>query len=291
MTWSYQNSFKVAAPPAQLFAALISPSQLRRWFAEHADVETRVGGRYHFWGRHTIGAPVAADSRQRITRFEAGLLLAYQWPLWGIESEVTAVVSADSQGSSLGISHSVEGKLPVPREKELIEDHWRLSHGNLSEHLTGGTGILLPDYTDPAPEIRQTIMIDAPPATVWRALIEPAAINRWFGTDSAIVEPQVGGRYDLNWSYKVDGRDVHGGPTRILELRPDELLILDWPDWRGDSAVPVQKISFRLEPVDGGTRVTFVHSGFTRASDVGDYPFGWAWFMGELVKEATAVRG
>ena len=174
------------------------------------------------------------------------------------------------------------------RAKELVDDHWKFTLGNLVAHLAGGAGIVRPDYTDPAPTVRLTIIIAASPEAVFRALIEPEQINRWFGTTSAIVEPMVGGRYDLQWQYKVDGEEVHGGPTKILELVPDRKLVLDWPDWRGDTTVTGQSITWLLEPVVGGTEVTLIHAGFTRTADISDYPFGWVWFLDELKKAALS---
>jgi uncharacterized protein YndB with AHSA1/START domain len=129
-------------------------------------------------------------------------------------------------------------------------------------------------------------MIDAAPDVVFRALIEPERIDRWFGSRSAVVEPRVGGRYHLNWKYQVDGVDVTGGPTRILEMVPNRKLVLDWPDWRGDAKVTGQSIAFHLEPAGEGTRVTFIHGGFGRTTDMSDYPFGWLHFLGALRKEA-----
>jgi len=83
---------------------------------------------------------------------------------------------------------------------------------------------------------------------------------------------------------------VKGGPTRILEFEANRKLVLDWPDWRGDARSTGQTISWELEQIPSGTRVTFVHAGFTRPADVGDYPFGWRWFLDGLAREAPARR-
>ena len=196
----------------------------------------------------------------------------------------------ETGGTRLTIRHSVEGELGVPRAKELVDDHWRLAIGNLMGELAGGRGILLPDYGAPRPEIRQVIEISAPPATVFRALITPALLNEWLGSESAVVEPRAGGRFSLGWHYSVDGRDVAGGPTRILDIEENVRLVLDWPDYRGDSTVPDQTISFHLEPTDAGTRVTFVHAGFIRTTDLSDYPFGWSEFLENLAALVARVH-
>ena len=289
MTWTHEHSWKLAATPEQVFAALIDPVQLRQWFAEEVDVKAAPDGHYRFWGKHTLGAPTKRDVLQPISRLEPGRALAFSWPLYGVPTSVEMTLAADGDGTRLTLHHHVGGDLPTSRQKELISDHWKLAFGNLAAHLAGGSGVVLPDYTDPSPEVRLTIMIDAPREAVFRALVDPGTVSRWFDAADAVVEPHVGGRYSLGWKYQVDGLDVEGGPTRILEYVPNEKLVLDWPDWRGDKSVNGQKIAFHLESVGQGTRVTFVHFGFDRTTDISDYPFGWVYFIGKLKDVCTGV--
>ena len=133
----------------------------------------------------------------------------------------------------------------------------------------------------PSPEIRLSIIIDAPPERVFKALLDPAALNTWIAA-AAEVEPHVGGRYSYGWRYQHGGVDVDGGPTRILELVPNERLVTDWPDWRGDPSKPPTRVAWLLEPVSGKTRVTVVHGEFPRTVDISDYPFGWTGFLNQL---------
>ncbi len=132
-------------------------------------------------------------------------------------------------------------------------------------------------------------MIVAPPDVVFRTLITPSLVDVWFDGKGSVIEPRVGGRYSINWRYTVDGREFDAGPTRILEYIENELLTLDWMDWRGDISVQPQTISFRLERVDDKTRVTFVHAGFERTADIGDYLFGWSEYTTKL-REAVMAR-
>lgn len=111
------------------------------------------------------------------------------------------------------LHHTVPSTLPFPRERELTDDHWRCVFGNLSAHLVGGSGISLPDFSDPDPEVRQVIMIEAPRDVVFRSLITPRLVNTWFGSKAAVIEPHEGGRYEVGWKYKVHGRDVHATPS------------------------------------------------------------------------------
>jgi uncharacterized protein YndB with AHSA1/START domain len=166
-------------------------------------------------------------------------------------------------------------------ELELVDDLWRLTLGNLQAYLRGGDGIVWPDYTDPNPEIRLSIVVNAPRDRVFRALIEPEALNSWVAF-AADVDARIGGHYRYGWVYKINDRDVVGGPTTILDLVPNERLVTDWLDWRGDSTRPPTRLAWLLDDVPGGTRVTLVHGGFSRVVDQGDYPFGWVDFMEKL---------
>lgn len=288
MSWTHEHSWKVEAAPARVFRACLDPTELQAWFAEHAEVVADADGSYRFWGKHTLGTPTAAEADQRIVRIEPDRRLVFGWTVHGVPSEVTMAFAAEGEATRVTLHHRVDGELPLPRPKALIDDFWRFSLGNLMQHVTGGP-ISRPDFADPSPEVRLAVRIEAPPEAVWRALVEPESINRWMGSSTAVVEPREGGAYKVGWKYQVDGVDVEGGPTRILAWDPPRHLALDWPDWRGDAAVPVQRIAFYLEARDGGTEVTLVHSGFTRAADISDYPFGWVWFLGQLGEEVRRL--
>ncbi len=288
MSWTHEHSWKLSAAPAAVFEALTSASALRSWFAEHVDVGSRAGEPFAFWGRHTLETPWPDHATQRITEVTDNRMLAFSWTIAGVETHVAIALSEESEACRLLLHHTVNGTLPFARERELIDDHWRFVFGNLAAYLAGGVGISLPDFTDTAPEVRQVMLIDAPRDVVFRTLITPELVNQWFGTTTAVIEPREGGRYEVGWKYKIDGRDVVGGPTRILEFVENERLKLDWPDWRGDETVTGQTITFDLESVGAQTRLTFVHAGFLRTADISDFPFGWDWFLSTLRDVAVA---
>jgi uncharacterized protein YndB with AHSA1/START domain len=287
--WTHERSWRVEAPTDAVFAALTEPRQLMTWFAEHADVSPHVGGNWHFWGRHTLNAPTTANPADVVRAIEAPTSLSYAWSIGSTPTEVSLSLAEErgksgEEGTRLAVRHEIAGPLPFPRPKQMIDDFWRLTVGNLSVHLAGRDGVVKPDFADASPEIRLSILIGAPPESVFRALLEPAALNAWIAWGGASVEPHVGGRYTFGWKYPVDGREVEGGPTTILELVPNERLVLDWPDWRGDPNVPKQTITWLLEPVGASTRVTLIHGGFQRTVDFSDYPMGWIEFAAALKK-------
>ncbi|MCC6245653.1 MAG: SRPBCC domain-containing protein [Gemmatimonadaceae bacterium] len=287
MSWTHEHTWTLAAAPDVVFRALTDADALRVWFAEHVAVGSTIGAPFRFWGKHTLSTPDASSATQGITEWVTGQRLSFTWPIDGVRTEVSIALSAHEGNTTLVLHHVVHGDLGVLRARELLDDHWRFVFGNLSAHLAGGSGIVLPDFSNTAPEVRQAVLIDAPRTTVFRALITPELVAQWFGAKAVVIEPHVGGRYELGWTYKVDGRDVIGGPTHILEYVENERLVLDWPDWRGDASVTGQTISFNLESIGDQTRLTFVHAGFSRTTDISDYPFGWVYFLGELLKVAA----
>jgi len=293
--WTHEYAYPIPAAPEKIFEALTAERELEQWFAEHARVEPRVGGAFHFWGRHTVGTPDEEEANGTITAFEPGARLGFEWVVCGTPSTVTITLSPEETsqgpGTKVAIQHELQGALDRPRPKELVDDWWRFTLGNLTAHTTGRGEVLRPDFADPEPEIRLSMNVDAPPEAVFRALTEPDALREWMGAPDPVIEPRVGGRYELGWKYTVDGQEVTGGPMKVLEIEPNRRLVINWPDWRGDSTVPTQSITWELEPQGEGTRVTLVHAGFIRTVDFSDYPFGWGHFMSKMAKVAERLKG
>jgi uncharacterized protein YndB with AHSA1/START domain len=277
------------ASPERVFTALTDEAELTRWFAEHAEVEPRAGGEFRFWGRNTWCTPMRWEAKQKFVRVQAPGLVVFSWPVAGCESEVTLELSKDpAEGAGdrtvLKGRHFFPEAPAVERAEDLVDDIWRITVGNLREHLIGGAGVCLPDFADPVPRIRQTVHIDAPRHKVFHALIDPAALNKWIATN-AVVEPHEEGRYSYGWSYDVKGRKVEGGPTKILEVVENVKLVTDWPDWRGNASRPAQRVSWVLEAIGDQTRVTLIHEPFERTADLSDYPQGWGQFLAQLKKQ------
>lgn len=289
MSQTLSVEYPLSATPERAFAALTTPSILATWFAEQVDVGASVGAPFRFWGRYTLDAPDAAAATQRITHWEPNARVSFTWHLRGIDSEVTWRLTPTEEGpTKLSIAHELHGTPSGERATHAIEDSWRLALSNIECHLTGEDFTRV-DFALPTTEIRLVRTIAASPSRVFEALLDPAQVAQWLYAKAPEIDPRVGGKYVVGWKYKVEGRDVVGGPTTILALEPDKLLKLDWPDWRGDPAVNTQTIRFELAPAGGATQLTFVHDGFARPADIGDYPKGWSGFLDALAGVATAA--
>src|SRR5262245_47193804 len=109
-----------------------------------------------------------------------------------------------------------------------------------------------------------SVEIAAPPERVFKALTTPEEIVRWWGSDSVyrttewVQDLRVGGRW------KATGKGADGSPFSVegefLEIDAPRRLVHSWkPEWDGGH---VTRVTYRLEPIERGTRVTVRHEGF-----------------------------
>lgn len=298
---AYEHNFDLSmplpAPRAEVFKALIEQDALRRWFAEHVEVEPREGGAFRFWGRHTLGTPGEDEADQQITHFEPDVSIGFTWRLLDRDSTVKLTLRDDDSDENdaaapatrIHVEHRFESLPDMNRAEAFIDDLWRIYTGSLLEYVMGKEEVFRPDYSADEPRVLCALDIDAPPSTVFKVLTTPELISKWFPAPAPVVEPRVGGKYGFGFSYEMDGRKVEPPPCTILEYEQDRKLAITWPDWRGDAAVPDQKVTWSLEDLGGRTRLVLVHDGFTRPVDISDYPFGWQQFMEEIGKVAQAA--
>lgn len=105
-------------------------------------------------------------------------------------------------------------------------------------------------------EIRLVREYPHPRAKVWRAITDPAIMALWLMRPEGFV-PVVGTRFRLvakpqpGWRGYVD--------CEVLEVREQQVLRYAW---NGDPKRPAMEVSYTLEDVPGGTRLTFLHTGF-----------------------------
>ncbi len=114
--------------------------------------------------------------------------------------------------------------------------------------------------------VRITRTIAAPPHRVYRAWLDPEQLVRWAAPQSlraarAEVDERVGGRYRV-WQTGPEGEDVGGFESELLELVPDERIVLRWgfvgPERVADPAHD-SLLTVTLREIPGGTELTLVH--------------------------------
>jgi uncharacterized protein YndB with AHSA1/START domain len=142
-------------------------------------------------------------------------------------------------------------------------------------------------------EIRKTIEIDAPVHVVFSALTDPKELTQWF-PDSGIFEPKVGGKMHFTFlaeRHKEMGDKDHHLDGEVLQIIPNRKLAYTFiPDetYRPDGVRATPTIvTWSLEEMGKNrTKVTLVHSGFTKEMDkhFKETTAGWSYFMGRLAE-------
>lgn len=141
--------------------------------------------------------------------------------------------------------------------------------------------------------ILANVEIGAPPDRVFKALTDPKEIVRWWGsadtyrTEEWTADFRVGGRW------RALGRAADGKPFRVegefLEIDPPRKVVQSWrPDWDGDH---VTTVTYRLDSIAGGTRVTVRHTGFgERREACKGHGEGWEKVLAWLQKHLEAKQ-
>ena len=139
--------------------------------------------------------------------------------------------------------------------------------------------------------VHAEIDLESSPSDVFGALTDPEQLSAWWGSDETYrtSDWQLDLRPGGKWSCRARGRDgestVHG---EILELDPPKLLVLTWhPSWERFISTTIR---YELTPIDGGTRLRVVHSGFGEHRDAcSGHAEGWKLVLAWLAAH-TKVR-
>jgi uncharacterized protein YndB with AHSA1/START domain len=234
---------RVAAPIDDVWHALTDPARMRVWLAENAEVE--LPRRYEFWGRHT---PDGSVPRQRLLH-AADHTLRFSWALGEVATEVEISLADKDSATVVTLTQtnlpSWEDIVTESSPLSVLHTYWALSIANLADHVEGRDLTPKVDFT--SPRTRTAFTIGATPDKVFEALVDPGKFGEWFGARMEI-ELYVGGRWSMG------GFDNDPSPAKILELQPDRRLAIAWPDGIANT--------WELEGSGGGTRLTFVQSGF-----------------------------
>lgn len=140
-------------------------------------------------------------------------------------------------------------------------------------------------------EIKKTILIDASPEVVFRAIIDPNEFTNWF-PDQAILEPKVGGKVKFSFNktdseyrqmdYFPEGIVVEFMPNKRISYTYREPNIINFPN---------TVVTWELEKIENNkTRLKLSHTGFKAGEIAKKHDEGWSHFLNELTKYCQAVR-
>jgi uncharacterized protein YndB with AHSA1/START domain len=131
-------------------------------------------------------------------------------------------------------------------------------------------------------EIRKTIVVEAPPEAVFKALTDEKELVQWMPRE-AKMDARVGGEYEFKyrWADRALDTVLRG---KILELEPNRRLSYTWdtetPDHQRRISGAV--VTWLLDDLsEGKTRVTLIHSGVGKQFSK-DAEMGWNYFLGRL---------
>jgi uncharacterized protein YndB with AHSA1/START domain len=136
-----------------------------------------------------------------------------------------------------------------------------------------------------AGNVLATVEIAASPERVFEALTTSELV-KWWGSDDTYRTTQWTADLRVGGHWRVDGRGADGSPFSVegdyLEIDPPRKLVQTWTAaWDGGNTTT---ITYRLEPIEGGTRVTLRHEGFAgRTQSCDGHAKGWERVLGWLV--------
>jgi uncharacterized protein YndB with AHSA1/START domain len=137
--------------------------------------------------------------------------------------------------------------------------------------------------------IERTVEIAHPPATVWAALTTAEGLTGWFG-HQATIDLRPGGSAQMTWT------SGERADMRIERVEEPRVFGFTWHIYGLPDDDPRRTyVEFTLEPLEAGTRLRVVESGFAQLPDDAHRKAyegnteGWASELGELVDYLDAV--
>lgn len=132
--------------------------------------------------------------------------------------------------------------------------------------------------------ILATVEIAASPERIFKALCSEE-VAEWWGSPETYHVTQWTGDLRIGGSWRSIGKGADGHDFEVggefLEIDPPHRLVQSWKaGWEpGLSTI----ISYRLQAIEGGTRITIAHTGFAARSDsCRDHANGWERVFGWL---------
>lgn len=135
-----------------------------------------------------------------------------------------------------------------------------------------------------------TVEVEAPPERVFRALASNEVVDWWvrpgvFDTREWKGDLRVGGRWETSGVGKGGPYGLEG---EFLEVDPPRKLVHTW-HLVGAPGAPTA-VSYLLDHLDGGTRITLRHSGFTSREPCTATCIGWETSFERLAEYLAARR-
>jgi uncharacterized protein YndB with AHSA1/START domain len=231
-------------PVDKVWRAITDPAELSSWFPWHVVIDARVGGTISF--THPQGLVTAPEAV--ITELDPPRVFGYRWHdedlRWELAEDGDTCVlvfthvftdrpSAAKLAAGWHLSHDALATVLDGEPVDTSHDRWT----ELNKHYVTAFGLLEGDIVATAEghELRFTLEVVRPPATVWALLADTAQVGER-PPAACLVDP------------------VPAGP--VTDLRPVEAIGYPWSV--DGTAVGTVRISLRAQ--DFGTSVELVQT-------------------------------
>lgn len=136
--------------------------------------------------------------------------------------------------------------------------------------------------------ILATVEIAAPPERVFRALASQEIVNWWvrpgvFDTREWTGDVRVGGRWQASGMGRGQPYTLEG---EFLEIDPPRKLVHTWH--RAGTPDAPTMVSYLLDAIDGGTRITLRHWGLASPQATSNNCIGWETSFERLAETLVA---
>lgn len=135
--------------------------------------------------------------------------------------------------------------------------------------------------------------IAAPPERIWDAWTNPRELEKWFFSRTLSMDAKPNGSYRILWESAKDESHNHERWGNYLEFDPPYKLVFEWSgigpklNPAGHALDPTDDfttvVSITLTPVDGGTQVKLVHTGWGEGEAWVDsrngHQEGWTFYL------------
>lgn len=134
-------------------------------------------------------------------------------------------------------------------------------------------------------KIERQMVFNASRDTVWDAITQPEMLCKWFSNRIDVTELNVGQEFTFDWTH-------HGYSRAIVEVvEPKTRFAYRWENEGVDQSLPLSDVpktlvTFVLDEVEDGTRLTLTETGFaslpTPKVNFDQNSSGWDTELGEL---------
>lgn len=121
-----------------------------------------------------------------------------------------------------------------------------------------------PGASGPTDRLERQVVLDATPSRVWRAITDVSQFNRWFGVNLTTPFTPGGESSGQITIRNYEHLTLH---IWIERMEPERFFSFRWHPNAIDpnldyTSEPTTLVTFTIELVDSGTRLTIVESGF-----------------------------